>query len=79
MSMEGIMQKKTVHDVSFNDKRVLMRVDFNVPLDGKTITDIYLQNTIVVINKQGCKFIVSILYVIFIQNWYKMLTFQVNL
>jgi phosphoglycerate kinase len=37
--MEGIMQKKTVHDVNFNDKRVLMRVDFNVPLDGKTITD----------------------------------------
>ncbi len=33
------MQKKTVKDVDFNGKRVLMRVDFNVPLDGSTVTD----------------------------------------
>ena len=33
------MNKKTVKDVDFNGKRVLMRVDFNVPLNGSTITD----------------------------------------
>lgn len=34
-----MMNKKTVKDVDFNGKRVLMRVDFNVPLNGSTITD----------------------------------------
>ena len=33
------MNKKTVRDADFNNKRVLVRVDFNVPLDGETITD----------------------------------------
>ena len=33
------MNKKTVRDVDLNGKRVIMRVDFNVPLDGTTITD----------------------------------------
>ncbi|MEI6848240.1 MAG: phosphoglycerate kinase [Chlorobiaceae bacterium] len=34
------MQKKTLSDISIKGKRVLMRVDFNVPLDGKkNITD----------------------------------------
>jgi phosphoglycerate kinase len=34
------MQKKTLSDISFQGKRVLMRVDFNVPLDdNKKITD----------------------------------------
>ncbi len=33
------MDKKTVRDVNLEGKRVLMRADFNVPLDGKTITD----------------------------------------
>jgi phosphoglycerate kinase len=33
------MDKKTVRDVNLRDKRVLMRADFNVPLDGSTITD----------------------------------------
>ncbi len=33
------MNKKTVRDVDFSGKRVLIRVDFNVPLDGETITD----------------------------------------
>lgn len=33
------MNKMTVKDVDFAGKRVLMRVDFNVPLDRKTITD----------------------------------------
>ncbi|KZK74922.1 MAG: phosphoglycerate kinase [Pelodictyon luteolum] len=34
------MQKKTLSDITIQGKRVLMRVDFNVPLDGnKEITD----------------------------------------
>src|SRR4051812_1323922 len=33
------MAKKTVADVDVKGKRVLMRADFNVPLDGQTITD----------------------------------------
>ncbi|MBV8781470.1 MAG: phosphoglycerate kinase [Phycisphaerae bacterium] len=33
------MAKKSVSDVNVQGKRVLMRVDFNVPLEGSTITD----------------------------------------
>src|SRR3954467_2899967 len=33
------MAKKTVADVDVKGKRVLMRADFNVPLEGSTITD----------------------------------------
>ncbi|MFT5129888.1 MAG: phosphoglycerate kinase, partial [Rhodothermales bacterium] len=33
------MSKKTLHDIDFQGKRVIMRVDFNVPLKGDTITD----------------------------------------
>ena len=33
------MAKKTVADVDVKGKRVLMRADFNVPLDGSAITD----------------------------------------
>lgn len=33
------MDKKTVRDVDLKGKRILMRVDFNVPLDNGTITD----------------------------------------
>lgn len=33
------MNKKTIRDVDLSGKRVLVRVDFNVPLDGDTITD----------------------------------------
>ena len=33
------MNKMTVRDVALKGKRVLVRVDFNVPLDGTTITD----------------------------------------
>ena len=33
------MPKKTVADVDVKGKRVLMRVDFNVPLEGGKITD----------------------------------------
>lgn len=33
------MNKKTVRDINLKDKRVLVRVDFNVPMDGNTITD----------------------------------------
>ncbi len=33
------MNKKTIKDINFEGKRVLMRVDFNVPLDGTTVSD----------------------------------------
>src|SRR6195256_385310 len=33
------MAKKTVADIDVKGKKVLMRVDFNVPLDGSKITD----------------------------------------
>ena len=33
------MPKKTVADIDVKGKRVLMRVDFNVPLEGDKITD----------------------------------------
>src|SRR4051812_30730965 len=33
------MATKTVADVDVKGKRVLMRVDFNVPLEGESITD----------------------------------------
>ena len=34
------MAKKTINDYNFKDKKVLMRCDFNVPLDGELkITD----------------------------------------
>ena len=33
------MNKKTVRDAVLTGKRVLVRVDFNVPLDGEKVTD----------------------------------------
>jgi phosphoglycerate kinase len=33
------MSKKTIADINVQGKRILMRVDFNVPLDGSSITD----------------------------------------
>src|SRR3954453_5146426 len=33
------MAKKTIADVDVRGKRVLMRVDFNVPIEGGRITD----------------------------------------
>lgn len=33
------MQKKTIRDVDLQGRRVLMRVDFNVPVEGGVITD----------------------------------------
>lgn len=33
------MNKMTVRDADFSGKRVLVRVDFNVPMEGETITD----------------------------------------
>ncbi len=34
-----VMNKKTIEDIQVAGKRVLVRCDFNVPLDGTTITD----------------------------------------
>ena len=31
--------KKTVEDIAVSGKKVLVRCDFNVPMDGQTITD----------------------------------------
>jgi phosphoglycerate kinase len=33
------VNKKTIHDIDLAGKRVLVRADFNVPLEGTTITD----------------------------------------
>src|SRR5450759_4531816 len=33
------MNKKTVRDIDLKGKRVLMRVDFNVPMEGGKVTD----------------------------------------
>lgn len=33
------MNKKTINDINFQGQRALMRVDFNVPLDGTTVSD----------------------------------------
>jgi len=33
------LRKQTIRDVAFRGRRVLVRVDFNVPLDGQRITD----------------------------------------
>ena len=33
------MNKMTIRDIDLKDKRVLVRVDFNVPLDGTRVTD----------------------------------------
>ncbi|HEU5099994.1 MAG TPA: phosphoglycerate kinase [Roseiflexaceae bacterium] len=33
------MAKQTIRDIDWNGKRALVRVDFNVPLDGQRITD----------------------------------------
>src|SRR5436190_18383831 len=39
MQVDDAMAKKTVADVDVKGKKVLMRVDFNVPLEGSRITD----------------------------------------
>ena len=31
------MAKKTLRDIDLNGKRVVMRVDFNVPIDRKSV------------------------------------------
>src|SRR6185369_2103732 len=36
---EERMAKQTIRDVDWGGKRALVRVDFNVPLDGTQITD----------------------------------------
>ena len=33
------LNKKTIEDVNVQGKKVLCRVDFNVPMDGERITD----------------------------------------
>ena len=37
--LNRMLNKKSIRDISPKGKRVLVRCDFNVPLDGSTITD----------------------------------------
>lgn len=37
--MNRMLNKKSIRDISPKGKRILVRCDFNVPLDGSTITD----------------------------------------
>ena len=43
--MNRMLNKKSIRDISPKGKRVLVRCDFNVPLDGSTITDDKRRNT----------------------------------
>jgi 3-phosphoglycerate kinase len=39
--VEKVFTKKTIRDIDLNGKTVLLRADYNVPLDGHSITDDY--------------------------------------
>lgn len=54
-------QKKTVRDIDLKGKRVLVRVDYNVPIkDGKILSDFRIQESLPTLNyllEQGCSIV----------------------